>query len=55
MERVTVYSPVTKTATLDSVLRVSLSLASMPITQVTATSHLTKTLTTNSRIELEDV
>lgn len=55
MERVTVYSPVTKTATLDSVLRVSLSLASTPSTTLTATSPLTKTLVTNSRIDVEVV
>lgn len=55
MERVTVYSPVTKTATLDSALCVSLSLASTSSTTLTATSTLTKTLVTNSRIDLEDV
>jgi hypothetical protein len=54
MEVVTVYSPVTQTATLDSVLCVSLSLASTSSTTVTATSQLTKTLTTNSRIDLEE-
>jgi len=55
MEVITVSSMLTTTATLDSVLRVSLSLASMPSTTLTETSTLTKTLVTNSRIDLEDV
>ena len=55
MEVIIVSSTLTKTATLDSALCVSLSLASTPSTSVTVTSHLTKTLTTNSRIDLEDV
>lgn len=53
MEQLIASSPLTKTAVLASALCVSLSLVSEPNTSVTAVSPLTKSLTTDSRIDLE--
>lgn len=55
MEVITVSSPLTKIAVLDSVLTVSLSLVSEPNTSATIVSTLTKSLTTDSRIDLEEI
>lgn len=55
MEQIIAASPLTKTVALDSALCVSLTAASVPNTSVSLTTPLTKTLTTDSRIDLEEI
>ena len=54
MEQITVYSTLTKTVAQSSALCVSLTLASVPLLQANWSSKVTKSLTTGSKIDLEE-
>ena len=55
MERITIASPLTKTAALYSVLCESLTLVSAPTLIAQTSSPLAKSVLVNSNIDLEDV